>query len=73
MICLSQPGLEEIAVTDGDIRFKANEDAVGALSIALGQAQIAVSALVPESASLEELFLRLTGGDSSDHDRKAVA
>ena len=73
MICLSQPGLEEIAVTDGDIRFKANEDAVGALSIALGQAQIAVSALVPESASLEELFLRLTGGESSDHDRKAIA
>jgi ABC-2 type transport system ATP-binding protein len=73
MICLSQPGLEEIAVTDGDIRFKADEDAVGALSIALGQARIAVSALVPESASLEELFLRLTGGDSSDHDRKAVA
>ena len=73
MICLSQPGLEEIAVTDGDIRFKADEDAVGALSIALGQARIAVSALVPESASLEELFLRLTGGESSDHDRKAVA
>jgi ABC-2 type transport system ATP-binding protein len=73
MVCLSHPGLEEIAVTNGDIRFKADEDAVGALSIALGQARIAVSALVPESASLEELFLRLTGGESSDHDRKAVA
>jgi len=29
-------------------------------------------ALIPETASLEELFLGLTGGESSDHDREAV-
>jgi hypothetical protein len=28
---------------------------------------------VAEAASLEELFLGMTGGDSSDHDREAVA
>lgn len=73
MVCLAQPGVEDVAVADGDIRFKADEDAVGMLSIALGQARIAVTTLVPETASLEELFLKLTGGESSDHDREAVA
>lgn len=72
-VCLAQPGVEDVAVSDGAIRFKADEDAAGMLSIALGQARIAVTALVPETASLEELFLRLTGGESSDHDREAVA
>ena len=51
----------------------ADEDAVAALSVALGQARIAFTALVPETASLEELFLGMTGGESSDHDRAAEA
>ena len=37
--------------------------------VALGQARIAFTALVPETASLEELFLGMTDGESSDHDR----
>jgi ABC-2 type transport system ATP-binding protein len=72
-VCLTQRGIENVALADGDIRFDGDDDAVAALSIALGQARIGVTALVPERASLEELFLGLTGGESSDHDREAVA
>jgi hypothetical protein len=55
--------VEQVASVDGDVRFQADEQSVGALSIALGQAQIAVTALVPQTASLEELFLDLTEGE----------
>jgi ABC-2 type transport system ATP-binding protein len=72
-VCLTQAGIENVALSDGDLRFDGDDDAVAALSIALGQARIGVTALVPERASLEELFLGLTGGESSDHDREAVA
>ena len=42
--------------------------------LGLGAARIGFTALVPETASLEELFLGMTGGESSDHDRaEAVA
>ena len=59
-VCLAQAGVERVTSVDGEVRFQADEDSVGALSIALGQARIAVTALVPETASLEELFLDLT-------------
>ncbi len=73
MLCLSHPGVKDVSLDGSDVRFKADEESVAALSIALGQARIGVTALVPETASLEELFLGLTGGESSDHDRVAVA
>ena len=72
-VCLTQTGVENVAVEDGVVRFSADEESVAALSIALGQARIGITALTPERASLEELFLGLTGGESSDHDRAAVA
>ncbi|MGB2873994.1 MAG: ABC transporter ATP-binding protein [Gaiellaceae bacterium] len=59
-LCLGQAGIHEVSSVDGEVRFQAEEDAVAALSIALGQARIAVTALVPQRASLEELFLGLT-------------
>jgi ABC-2 type transport system ATP-binding protein len=61
-VCLAQAGVEQVTSVDGEVRFQADEESVGALSIALGQARIAVTALVPETASLEELFLDLTEG-----------
>ena len=73
MICLAQAGVDDVVLDGDDIRFKADEEAVGALSLALGHARIAITALVPETESLEQLFLGLTGGESSDHDREAVA
>jgi CheY-like chemotaxis protein len=72
VVCLAQRGIERVTLDDGAVRFSADEEAVAALSIALGQARIGITALMPERASLEELFLGLTGGESSDHDR-AVA
>ena len=40
--------------------------------VALGQARVAFTALIPETASLEDLFLGMTDGESSDHDRAAA-
>ena len=62
-LLLNQAGVGEVTSVDGSLRFQADEDAVAALSIALGQARIAVTALVPETASLEELFLGMTEGE----------
>jgi ABC-2 type transport system ATP-binding protein len=73
LVCLAQMGVENVTGDDGAIRFEADESAVAALSIALGQARIGITTLMPERVSLEELFLGLTGGESSDHDREAVA
>ena len=61
-VCLAQSGVADVQRVDGELRFQADEDAVAALSIALGQARIGVTALVPETASLEELFLGMTEG-----------
>ena len=72
-VLLAQPGIASLAASDGELRFTADEDTVARAAIALGQARIGITALVPQTASLEELFLGLTGGESSDHDREAVA
>jgi ABC-2 type transport system ATP-binding protein len=72
-ICLNQSGLDNVTLDGDELRFSADEDAVAALSLTLGQARVAITQLVAEAASLEELFLGMTGGDSSDHDREAVA
>ena len=68
LVLLSQAGIDDVRVSDGDLRFTGDEQAVAALSVALGRAGIGVTALVPETQSLEELFLGMTGGDSSDRD-----
>ena len=73
VVCLSQRGVEDVAADGGDVVFRASEDAVGALSVALGQAGVAFTALVPQSASLEELFLGMTEGDPEAAPQKAVA
>ncbi|MGN6430797.1 MAG: ABC transporter ATP-binding protein [Gaiellaceae bacterium] len=62
-LLLNQPGIREVVSVDGALRFQADEDAVATLSIALGQARIGVTALIPETASLEELFLGMTEGE----------
>jgi ABC-2 type transport system ATP-binding protein len=72
IVCRAQAGIEDVHLVDGHVRFTADEDAVAALSVALGQARIGVTALVPERETLEDLFLGLTGGESSDRDRDRV-
>ena len=72
VVLLSQGDVDGVSLVEGQLRFTADEEAVGRAAIALGQARIGITALIPETASLEELFLGLTGGESSDHDREAI-
>ncbi len=53
-------GVEAPVLEQGELRFQAEPAAIEALSIALGQAGIGISALVPRVATLEELFLDMT-------------
>jgi hypothetical protein len=71
LVLLAQNGIEDVRVSDDELRFTGDEQAVAALSVSLGKAGIGVTALVPETQSLEELFLGMTDGESSDHDRGA--
>jgi ABC-2 type transport system ATP-binding protein len=53
-------GFEGIQVVGGELRFQADVNAVEAATVALGEAGIGISALVPHTATLEELFLGMT-------------
>jgi ABC-2 type transport system ATP-binding protein len=50
------------AAGEGGLRFDAQERDVGELSLALARSGIAILALTPELATLEELFFHLTEG-----------
>jgi ABC-2 type transport system ATP-binding protein len=54
------PGIEHVASDESGLRFEADEQHVGALSLELGRAGVAILALTPELATLEDLFFRLT-------------
>ena len=56
-------GISDITTVDGELHFAADEDAVAAMTIALGQARLGITGLRAEAASLEELFLELTEQD----------
>jgi len=64
-LACAQPGIERAHANEHGISFQADERDVGALSLALGHAQIAILALSPEMATLEDLFFRLTEGDGA--------
>jgi ABC-2 type transport system ATP-binding protein len=57
------PGVDEIAATGRSVTFAAGERAAADLSVALGRAGIGIHALVPRTATLEELFFRMTEGE----------
>jgi ABC-2 type transport system ATP-binding protein len=59
-IVSEQPGVEHALASEHGLAFQADEQHVGALSLALGQAGVAILALTPELATLEDLFFRLT-------------
>jgi ABC-2 type transport system ATP-binding protein len=62
-IAAERPGVGDVRFADGALALSASEEAATALSIALGEAGIGIAALVPRTATLEELFFRLTEGD----------
>jgi ABC-2 type transport system ATP-binding protein len=72
-VAIAHRGIADVRALDGELRFNGDDRAVASLTLALGAAGIGITALVPETASLEELFLGMTGGESSDHDRVEVA
>ncbi|HEY6961532.1 MAG TPA: ABC transporter ATP-binding protein [Gaiellaceae bacterium] len=53
-------GVQGADLVDGELRFRADAAEVEAISIALGRAGVGISALVPHTATLEELFLGMT-------------
>jgi ABC-2 type transport system ATP-binding protein len=61
----ANPGVRDLEAVSADLAFVADEATVLSLSRALVAAGLGISALVPESASLERLFFELTEG--SEH------
>jgi ABC-2 type transport system ATP-binding protein len=59
-IARSQPAIEHVGTNEHGVSFQADEPAVAELSLALGRAGVAILALTPELATLEDLFFRLT-------------
>jgi ABC-2 type transport system ATP-binding protein len=68
-IVQEQPGVQHAVAGEHGLSFQADEERVGTLSLALGQAGVGILALTPELATLEDLFFRLTeNGDGADAD-----
>jgi ABC-2 type transport system ATP-binding protein len=59
-IAAAQRGIDHLASDARGLTFSAEERATTALSIALGEAGVGIAALVPRTATLEELFFRMT-------------
>jgi ABC-2 type transport system ATP-binding protein len=57
-----RPGIDGLRLDERGLSFTAAEDAVTELSVALGEAGVGIAALVPRTATLEELFFRMTEG-----------
>jgi ABC-2 type transport system ATP-binding protein len=64
-IATHQPGVGEVRTEADGLSLAADEDAAAGLSIALVEAGLGIRALTPAPASLEELFFRLTEGDTN--------
>jgi ABC-2 type transport system ATP-binding protein len=64
-VCLAQPGIEDATQAQhGGIAFHASsERAVAELSLALAEARALILQLMPNRATLEDLFFALTEGD----------
>lgn len=71
-VAAAQPGIAEIVATDEGSRFvAADEEAVGALSMALAEAEVAILELARRHATLEDLFFSLTEGDGVETRRES--
>jgi ABC-2 type transport system ATP-binding protein len=59
-VCRAQPGIADVRMDSESVAFSGNEDQVAELSLALVESGALIRSLVPQTASLEELFFRLT-------------
>jgi ABC-2 type transport system ATP-binding protein len=65
-VCEAQPGIDDARLDGaGEVAFVAGEDAAAELSVALVEAGLAITALVPLQPTLEDLFFRFTEGDGA--------
>jgi ABC-2 type transport system ATP-binding protein len=65
-VARAQPGVDSAGTDEHGVNFQADEEHVGALSLALASAGIGILALSPQLATLEDLFFRLTEQDGTD-------
>ena len=62
-VAAARPGIRDVTVTAEGTRFgAADEEAVGGLSMALAEAEVAILELARRHATLEDLFFKLTEG-----------
>jgi ABC-2 type transport system ATP-binding protein len=59
-VCQAQPGISDVRAEAGAVAFGGSEEAVAELSVALVEAGALIRSLVPQTATLEELFFKLT-------------
>jgi ABC-2 type transport system ATP-binding protein len=59
-VCQAQPGITDARMEAGSVAFGADEQAVAELSVALVEAGALIRSLVPQTATLEDLFFKLT-------------
>ena len=59
-VAAAEQGVRELIEHEGSLMFAADQESVARLSISLGRAGVGIRALVPESASLEQVFFALT-------------
>jgi ABC-type multidrug transport system ATPase subunit len=64
-ISRAQPGIFDVRPGDDELRLRAEESAIAMLSIALGEAGVGLKLLANEQATLEDVFFRLTEGDTA--------
>jgi ABC-2 type transport system ATP-binding protein len=64
-ISRAQPGIFDVRPGDHELRLRAEESAIAMLSIALGEAGVGLKLLANEQATLEDVFFRLTEGDTA--------
>jgi ABC-2 type transport system ATP-binding protein len=64
-LAAGRPGVGDVERAARGLTLTASEPAVAELSIALGKAGVGISALLPRTATLEELFFRMTEGDET--------
>ncbi len=68
-VCRAQPGITDVRLKNGRIWFAADEQAVADLSQALVEAHVLIQALVPQTATLEDLFFSLTEDEAGPAER----
>ena len=61
-VCRAQRGIADVAIKHGAISFTAEQDAAAELSQALIEAGALITAMSPETLTLEDLFFSLTEG-----------